>query len=80
MLFGATRTIRFQSQAMFPDLSLRSTEVRCVTCQSCLQKGQEGESRELQAHQPHLDPWKGDGTANPGNHFQTLERHGDDQA
>jgi len=32
------------------------------------QEGQKGRSGELQAVQPHLDPWEGDGAANPGNH------------
>ncbi|PKU43698.1 rna-directed dna polymerase from mobile element jockey-like [Limosa lapponica baueri] len=32
-------------------------------CQSSLQKGQEGGPRKLQACQPYLHPWKGDGTA-----------------
>lgn len=36
---------------------------------SCLEEGQGG-SRELQANQPHLDPWKGPGVANPWNYFQ----------
>lgn len=35
----------------------------------CLQKGQERGPREQQAHQPHLHPWEGDETANPGNCF-----------
>ncbi|XP_074714759.1 ribosomal protein S6 kinase alpha-3 isoform X1 [Strix uralensis] len=28
-----------------------------------------GKTRELQDGQPHLDPWEGEGTTNPGNHF-----------
>lgn len=42
-------------------------------CYSYLEEGQGG-SRELQANQPHLDPWEGGGVANPGNHFQTDEQ------
>ncbi|GAB0176045.1 mitochondrial enolase superfamily member 1 [Grus japonensis] len=30
-------------------------------CHSSLQKGQEGGCRKLQASQPHLHPWKGEG-------------------
>lgn len=35
---------------------------------SCLQKGQEGESGKLPASQPHFHPWKGDGTAHFEDH------------
>lgn len=27
----------------------------------------------IQAGQPHLNTWKGDGATNPGNHFQIHE-------
>ena len=40
---------------------------------SSLEEGQEGGPRELQASQPHLDPWEDGGAANPGNHFQAHE-------
>jgi len=36
-----------------------------------LQEGREGGPRELQAHQPHLVPWAGDGAANLG----AIARH-----
>lgn len=42
-------------------------------CHSHLQEGPEGGPRKLQASQPYLDPWEGDGTANPGNRFQAHE-------
>lgn len=45
-------------------------------CHSCLQ---EARYRELQAGQPHLNPWKGD-WANIGNHFQRHKRHGDEKS
>jgi len=32
-------------------------------------ESQEGGPRELQASQPHLSPWEGDGAVNSGNHF-----------
>jgi len=35
---------------------------------SCLEKGESG---ELQASQPHLNPWEGDRANLPRNHFQT---------
>ncbi|XP_040400941.1 uncharacterized protein LOC121063970 [Cygnus olor] len=35
-------------------------------------KGQEGRHGQLRASQPHLHPWKGDGTAFPGGHFQAC--------
>lgn len=40
---------------------------------SLVQEGQEGEHRELQTGQPHLDHRKGDRTTNPGKHFQACE-------
>lgn len=43
-------------------------------CHSCLQEGQEGRSEELQAGEPHLNPWVGNGATNAGKHFQTHER------
>lgn len=42
-------------------------------CQSFLVNGQEGGPRELQACQPQHAPCKGNGTANPGNHYQARE-------
>ena len=39
-------------------------------CRSNLQKGKEGESRELQSGQPHLHPGKDDGAAHSGVHHQ----------
>lgn len=42
-------------------------------CHSCLQKGQAGGPRELQAGQPHLSSWEGDRAHNPGKHFQEHE-------
>ncbi|KAK4824897.1 hypothetical protein QYF61_021137 [Mycteria americana] len=42
-------------------------------CHSYLQEKQEGGPRELEASQHHLDPWEGNGAANPGNHFQAHE-------
>ena len=38
------------------------------------QKGQDGGSEQLQASQPHLHPWKGDGTVCSGCHLQAIER------
>jgi len=38
-------------------------------CHSSLQKVKDGGSRELQASQPHLCLWKGDGTICPGFFF-----------
>jgi len=35
--------------------------------------GQEEGLGDLQASQPHLNPWEGDGATNPGNYFQTFE-------
>ena len=40
---------------------------------SYLQEGQKGRSRELQASQPHLSPWEGDGANLSENHFQAQE-------
>lgn len=34
----------------------------------------QGGCRELQASQPWLDTQEGDGTAHPGNHFQTYRQ------
>lgn len=39
---------------------------------------QEWESEELQAGEPHLDPWERNGARNPGNHFQIHERQESD--
>jgi len=36
-------------------------------------KKQERGSREPQADQPHCSPWKGNATANSGNHFHARE-------
>lgn len=33
--------------------------------------GTEGRSREQEAGQPHLNPWKGDAANPPGSHFKT---------
>lgn len=33
-----------------------------------------GKTQELQAGQPDLDPWEGDGANNPGNCLETYER------
>lgn len=44
-------------------------DCRKSKCYSYLE-GEQGGSRQLQANQPHLDPWKGSGVANPGNYFQ----------
>lgn len=38
---------------------------------SYLQQGQEGGSGKLESGQPHLNPWKGNGARNHGNHFHT---------
>jgi len=43
---------------------------RKASVASSLQKGQEWGHRELQASQPHLHPWKGDGAAHSGGHHQ----------
>lgn len=43
-------------------------------CHSYLKKVQERGPRELQAGQPHLDPWEGDGAPSPGNHFQIHDQ------
>lgn len=40
-------------------------------CHFCLQ---EWGPREIQACRPHLDPWEGDGAANPGDLFQAHEK------
>lgn len=37
-------------------------------------KWQEGVPWELQTSQPHLNPWKDDGTAHPEGHLQTYGR------
>lgn len=79
MLCRATKPMKFQSQTMFTELSLRSRLAGYVKCHSYLKKRQEGGFRELQAYQPHLNPSEGNGTTTPGNHFQILERHGNDQ-
>lgn len=42
-------------------------------CHTYPQEGQEEEPRELQIGQLHHSHWEGDGTANPGNHFQAHE-------
>jgi len=42
-------------------------------CHFCFHEGQEAGPRELQASQPHLDPWEGDGAANPGNHSRHMK-------
>lgn len=40
-----------------------------------LQEHQEGGLRELQASQHQLDPWEGDGRANPQKHFHEGEEN-----
>jgi len=37
------------------------------------QEGQEGESVELQARPPHLNPWEDDGENNPEKTFETYD-------
>lgn len=44
-----------------------------MICHCYLQDKQERGPRKLQAHQPHLDPWQGDGATNPGNYFRAHE-------
>ena len=48
---------------------------RLKDIQSCsnLQKGQGGKARKLQASQPHLCHWKGDGEACSKCHLQAIE-------
>lgn len=41
---------------------------------SDLEEVQEGGFRELQAGQPHLNTWKGDGENSPGRHILAHER------
>lgn len=48
-------------------------------CHSYLQEGQGGQPKELQAGQPHLDPWKGDGAVHPRNYFHAREREENQQ-
>lgn len=38
-------------------------------CHPGLQKGQEGETSELPATQPHLNPWEDDGTPRSGGYL-----------
>lgn len=62
-----------------------STLINLNDCERCLRKARKQISllsskragvrtQELQASQPDLDPWKGDGAANPETHF--MHRNG----
>lgn len=49
---------------------------RKASVKSCLQKGQEGGPGKLPASQPHLHPWKHDGTAHSEDHHLAPESKG----
>lgn len=62
----------FASQFLIIATGRNAWRLQESKCHSYIQKGHEGELRELEASQIHIDLWKGDGAINLGKHFRHM--------